>query len=332
MAARDTTLDAMKGLGIIAVILGHLQPYGVQFIFSFHMPLFFISGGYLYKPKPVSQSVRNDAKRLLIPYCVTAVVVCFLIWKCYYFFSLSGLKTVAMGFVWANGSINHTSLYFSNVEMVGAIWFLFAMFWTRVIFNALYTKFNNSTVVGLCCIVLSAGAIILDRKVINLPFAILPGISALMFYWAGHKIKDIGGFKNVPKWIVGCGVILWICSFTTSNMSMVQCKYEMPVFNILGGIGASIIIYLIINKLKRGGYLSYLGSISILILCLHDIDLFNPIRYKMNCGFGFKALVWDMFFLFIGTIIISQIRIARTIFQIEKIKLTSSAGKLFNHG
>lgn len=37
--------DIFKGLGIIAVVLGHIYEGLVHhFIFSFHMPLFFLSG------------------------------------------------------------------------------------------------------------------------------------------------------------------------------------------------------------------------------------------------------------------------------------------------
>ena len=49
-ANRIPWLDAVKGVGIICVILGHMTiPETLrQFVFSFHMPLFFFVSGYLY--------------------------------------------------------------------------------------------------------------------------------------------------------------------------------------------------------------------------------------------------------------------------------------------
>jgi fucose 4-O-acetylase-like acetyltransferase len=43
-------LDALRGLGMIFVIIGHMTvPEFVQkFVYSFHMPLFFAISGYLY--------------------------------------------------------------------------------------------------------------------------------------------------------------------------------------------------------------------------------------------------------------------------------------------
>lgn len=46
---RDHTIDALRGLGIILVMLGHLNPdeYILKYIYSFHMFLFFFISGFL---------------------------------------------------------------------------------------------------------------------------------------------------------------------------------------------------------------------------------------------------------------------------------------------
>lgn len=50
---RDVTFDIMKGIGIILVVLGHVQQldfYPLKTaIYTFHMPLFFILAGYLIR-------------------------------------------------------------------------------------------------------------------------------------------------------------------------------------------------------------------------------------------------------------------------------------------
>jgi fucose 4-O-acetylase-like acetyltransferase len=42
-------VDALKTLGILAVILGHIASPMGQFIFSWHMPLFFVISGFFIK-------------------------------------------------------------------------------------------------------------------------------------------------------------------------------------------------------------------------------------------------------------------------------------------
>ena len=62
---------ALKAFGIIAVILGHIaSPLG-GFIFSWHMPLFFIISGLFIKTDAnIKDLIIKDWKRLMIPYFV----------------------------------------------------------------------------------------------------------------------------------------------------------------------------------------------------------------------------------------------------------------------
>ncbi len=39
--------------------------------FAFHMPLFFIISGYLYKERPIMDIIRRNTKKVLVPYIVT---------------------------------------------------------------------------------------------------------------------------------------------------------------------------------------------------------------------------------------------------------------------
>lgn len=39
---RDESIDVIKGIGIILVLIGHITDYGRGFIYQFHMPLFFL--------------------------------------------------------------------------------------------------------------------------------------------------------------------------------------------------------------------------------------------------------------------------------------------------
>lgn len=68
---RNDTIDIMKGIGITLVIIGHMQDSFClhKFIFSFHMPLFFILAGYFFSPREgVKEGLVKDVRRLLVPY------------------------------------------------------------------------------------------------------------------------------------------------------------------------------------------------------------------------------------------------------------------------
>ena len=78
---RNPSLDILKAIAILLVIVGH-NSTGVlnNYIYSFHMPLFFILAGYLWKERPVWQSITHDFKRIMIPYfgyfVVYAIIGC----------------------------------------------------------------------------------------------------------------------------------------------------------------------------------------------------------------------------------------------------------------
>ena len=72
---RIPLLDAMKGLGICSVLLGHLTHGGAtsacHFFYVYHMPLFFFISGVLFFPEKYSSLrmvIKKVAVSLLIPY------------------------------------------------------------------------------------------------------------------------------------------------------------------------------------------------------------------------------------------------------------------------
>ena len=96
MNKRLVYLDEVKGLAILLVVMGHVlawngmgtsadssyNEYGdliFQFIYGFHMPLFFCVSGFLFKSSGTfSDMVKllyGKAKRLLIPYLATGTLV-----------------------------------------------------------------------------------------------------------------------------------------------------------------------------------------------------------------------------------------------------------------
>lgn len=126
-------LDAMKGILIILVIVGHTVQFNIndfqhnfvfRFIYSFHMPLFFMISGYLtYKKEYAKTLIRKRAMQLLIPFVVWA-------------FLLSSLETGA--FDWSRTC--RILLYPDN-----GLWFLYNLFVYCVLFN-LSERFSNQKI------------------------------------------------------------------------------------------------------------------------------------------------------------------------------------------
>lgn len=188
---RNETLDIMKAITIILVIVGHCKiPSEYRdLIFSFHMPLFFVIGGYFFKPDSSSSLMKKSAKRLLIPYAVTGLFTAF-------FVMLGGNYHNAieslLGVFWGN---NGSPVAVYKMPMSGPVWFLLALFWCRVIFNYLYSFTNYWFFYSIILSVLASG---FGYYFFNPPLGILIGMTALVFYALGllfriHKVKIGGG-------------------------------------------------------------------------------------------------------------------------------------------
>ena len=68
---RIVEFDIAKGIGIILVVIGHQNiPHSVtNWIFSFHMPLFFILSGFFFSSKKKFYEIfKRRVKSLIIPY------------------------------------------------------------------------------------------------------------------------------------------------------------------------------------------------------------------------------------------------------------------------
>ena len=75
MKERQRYVDIAKGIGVFCVILGHMPMVPVvirNWIFSFHMPLFFFVSGMFHSTKeiPYGQYLIKTGQSLILPYLI----------------------------------------------------------------------------------------------------------------------------------------------------------------------------------------------------------------------------------------------------------------------
>lgn len=123
---RIAYVDAARGLAILCVVLGHLYPGDgiVQYISSFHVPVFFILSGLLmaardgWKTRRLTEFAAKKAKRLLYPYATISALNLALI------FARRGKKAMLR-------QLTATLLG----EGIDALWFLSALFLAEIAFK-----------------------------------------------------------------------------------------------------------------------------------------------------------------------------------------------------
>lgn len=133
-------IDIAKGIGIILVILGHrnVSQNIKQFIYAFHMPLFFMLSGYLfkYKNQGFGRFIKAKAKSLLVPFL--------------FFTFLAGMLQILINLVFSqNGTVSSLEILLDMFYLRGKVspnvflWFLMVLFIVEVFFY-LFLKAINS--------------------------------------------------------------------------------------------------------------------------------------------------------------------------------------------
>lgn len=134
-------LDLAKGLAILLMVLGHCLADDCLlhgFIYSFHMPLFFLAAGFTMRAKPRGQVIKSSARRLLVPY----FVVCGILFA-FAFVSPNSLNAnldtqrswpvVLVEILYAAGDSG--TILGHMFQAIGALWFLPCLFVARILLN-----------------------------------------------------------------------------------------------------------------------------------------------------------------------------------------------------
>jgi acyltransferase len=134
-SSRDHAIDFIKSIGILLVVLGHINsPFG-KIIYSFHMPLFFIISGALLFGENSLKQFHRDIKNLIVPALLFFIIG----------YLVTGIKNLYLDretesfYLAFKNLINWTdSKHINNYGFV--IWFLLVLFWGKFIANSIIFK------------------------------------------------------------------------------------------------------------------------------------------------------------------------------------------------
>lgn len=189
MNQRLQYFDIAKGFAIITVILGHnaIPHEAMMFIFSFHMPLFFIVSGYFFKPLPVKDILRKGWRQLLVPYLFTAACIVG------FFVLFQALQTILTG-----ASIDvrlFTNLARETLFGAWPVWFLLALLVAKLALNfALRHELHALAIVLLAATV---GYVWGNYVCLPMPLQIFPGMIASLFLYIGYTMRREGIMERI---------------------------------------------------------------------------------------------------------------------------------------
>lgn len=278
--SRDKTIDVAKGFAIILMVVGHcddLPRVLFRFIFSFHMPLFFLFSGYFFKEKDTASVALNGLKTLVKPYVVTTLVCAFFL-LCFSMYDAVERRLIG-SFVGCVGS-GVALIEFSKLQ-AGPIWFLLALFWCKLFFNWIFKLSSKYFLqISLFCGVLFW---LIGRYVINVPLCVCAGGSALIFYSIGYALK-LRGLDRISHRLFIC--FIWGGAIMLSYLNMAQYIYSFFPISIFGAVAGCLSVYYGARRVKGriADSLIFVGRHTLIILCCHTF------------AFTSRRPFWDLFF------------------------------------
>lgn len=313
---RERWKDIAFGIAIISVVIGHSFLPNAQiskFVYLYHMPLFFILGGYFLNFDKYEfnfgRLVKNGFKRLIIPVFVACVILynnCRPDWL--------------IKFLYGSGkNIENLHIYAIDFSM----WFIFCLFITKILtwlilkFQKLY-NLSDFLVLIIAFIIALAGRAI--STIILLPWSIDIAMTALYLSVVGflikkHKLLFEGGWKKQTL-IISCSFIIAILDIMYTNIfNMNERIYGNILLSFNGAIAIVILICYISKAIENAPIFSkllqYLGINSLVIMIVHG--LFHS---SIN---GFVNTVFRLLCSVIVIEVCSNISILLDVFKIESL-------------
>ena len=246
---RNTIIDVMKGIGMLLVIIGHCVYFGGfihNWIFSFHMPLFFILSGLFFRESSLPILLKKKTKSLLFPYVI---------------FFIIGLLITLLIPAWRNKlsfSGIAIDIYLGNpgIVNVSSVWFLVCLFVSMLLLHMVLQikKLNKKLSYIILGVVVIFGFIcgkLQNIVLLNLPCQRLPldidtACVALLFIWAGYKFKD-KIFKSVNQLegknlkqlrilLLGVGIIQILIVINNGRVNLYGMTYNNCILYIMEAI------------------------------------------------------------------------------------------------
>lgn len=273
---RIAYLDIAKAILIIFVILGHiiiiLNPRYERvelsiiqiFIYSFHMPAFFIVHGILFntdkwRKLSVSQFVRKRIFTLIVPYLFFETIA--IVWKA--IFEKQSIYT---------GIFNMLTVRCN----VGADWFLPALFLGSFLFLIFIKYFGRffgviSVIIAFLLPFFMSGpqlTIVIGRGLLAYGF--------IMIGYAGRSYFQSPKTKSII-WILTALIITGITAFINFKQGggndFYTCTVKNPLILAVGGVTGTFLT-LGISRLISSAMLSIVGRHSLTIMGTHQLAIY----------------------------------------------------------
>jgi len=266
---RIAWLDQLKGFGIILMIYGHNFPVLEEYIYSFHMPLFFIIAG-IFHPKNITVStIKKRVRQILLPYFLWSFIL-------FGFWLFIGRKfgesanldlSITKNFIgifFAQGDINYMNW---GIPM----WFLPTIFLTFLLFGLILKIKNKFLQYSVLVTSIVFGFLIANFSKMYLLWSLDVALVSLFFYSFGFYAKDIiksNKKKSVLSLLILGVIHLAVSLFLLQKIDMYRSTYGNEILFLLNSLVGFLFWGSLFKNFLLLKFLVFLGKNTIPILAL----------------------------------------------------------------
>jgi len=311
---RDKSIDIAKALGIVFIVVGHIfgleetpaQFHVRNYLYQFHVPLFFFLSGYCFKE---TESWRlflgKKVKRLYVPF-----LICNL-----FFFAITLLALWIFGEP-ANSLFGEPLsplfilkkcvkifLGLSTIRICGASWFLMTLLESLILYKLLFTLFGKLYEKMSFPIILALTSLVIAiiGFLVRLPYGLERAFVAVFFICAGNLTKKYGNLIHIndcvliPIMLMGVFIILLFSRVNFPDMVIHKYgNFAIYLTSAIIGIYCTLIFSSFLSRFHSLRFLANWGSVTMWILLFH----FAAFKIVTLLQIILMGLSWDVFFSF----------------------------------
>ena len=278
MTYRLSFIDNMKAIGIILVVMGHAPCLNIKlenFIFSFHIPLFFFISGFLLSEQKLSLSTKNylhlQMKRLLIPY-LFFFMISYLYWIPTH--SMGSKAVLYANLKWYEPIVGMFYGYGEKLIVNVVLWFFPCLFVTAVAYYMMRRFINAISCCYISLIVAFVTTIFYNEPAFRLLWCIDNALVALVFYSCGQffRIHFNPEHMGFHKYIVSLILLVLTLGLVFINQRVDLNNLSFGIYPILyiPTAFAGILFVFFISCIIPGNYLfKWLSKNTLIIFPLH---------------------------------------------------------------
>jgi acyltransferase len=251
---RFREIDFMKGFGIVLMILGHIPVNTclTRYIYMFHIPLFFIASGFLYRQNlqcSLYILFKKWFTRLIFPYLLFVL--------CGYALWLIEIKPQTVPDM-LKPIISALWINTEGMPINGAVWYLTATLFVYLIYSIIDRNINNAVYKTVLILTMAFMGLLLRKVSFRLPWAIDISFLGIGFFYFGivtrkyyfHLWKRLNRIPNIWRKtmiLAVLSVITW-GGFYNGNVSMRTRTYGNSGLFFSAAALILVVCYLIISK------------------------------------------------------------------------------------